>query len=101
MTPFSSWLLKRAPMMSSSLKTRSRSSLRLNPLKISTTACAKPAHPRRRRAASMPNNEVELDMDDTLQIIRLVDALEDLDDVQAVYSTLSISDEVMAHLEAA
>jgi len=49
----------------------------------------------------LPNNEVELGMDETLQIIRLVDALEELDDVQAVYSTLSISDEVMAHLEAA
>ena len=40
-------------------------------------------------------------MDETLQVIRMVEALEDLDDVQAVYSTLSISDEVMAHLEAA
>ena len=49
----------------------------------------------------LPNNDVELGMDETLQVIRMVEALEDLDDVQAVYSTLAISDEVMAHLEAA
>jgi len=48
-----------------------------------------------------PNNEVELPTDDSLQVLRLVEALEELDDVQDVYTTLSISDEVMAQLEAA
>jgi len=48
-----------------------------------------------------PNNEVELPTDDSLQVLRLVEALEELDDVQDVYMTLSISDEVMAQLEAA
>lgn len=45
------------------------------------------------------NNETELDKDDTLQVMRVIESLEDLDDVQAVYSTLSISDEVLAELE--
>ncbi len=49
----------------------------------------------------MPNNETELDVNDTLQVIRLVEALEDLDDVQDVFSTLSISVEALAQLEAA
>ena len=49
----------------------------------------------------IPNNEVELSPDLTVQVIRVIEALEELDDVQAVYSTLSISDEVMAHLEEA
>ncbi len=48
-----------------------------------------------------PNNEVELPTDQSLQVLRLVEALEELDDVQDVYTTLSITDEVMAQLEAA
>jgi YebC/PmpR family DNA-binding regulatory protein len=48
-----------------------------------------------------PNNEVELDTDESIQVYKVVENLEELDDVQAVYSTLSISDEVMAQLEAA
>lgn len=49
----------------------------------------------------IPNNETELPADQSLQVIRLVEALEELDDVQSVYSTLSISDEVLAQLEEA
>ena len=48
-----------------------------------------------------PNNEVELSPDESLQVYKVIDALEELDDVQDVFSTLSISDEVMAQLEAA
>jgi transcriptional/translational regulatory protein YebC/TACO1 len=33
--------------------------------------------------------------------MRVVEALEDLDDVQAVYSTLSLSDDVLTQLEEA
>lgn len=47
-----------------------------------------------------PNNETELSNEDTLQVLRLVEALEDLDDVQSVYHTLSISEAVLAQLEA-
>ena len=49
----------------------------------------------------LPNMETELDPEATMQVFRVVDALEDLDDVQAVYSTLGISDEVMVQLQAA
>ena len=49
----------------------------------------------------IPNNEVELSPEDTVQVLRVIEALEELDDVHTVYSTLSISDEAMAQLEAA
>ena len=39
--------------------------------------------------------------EDTLKVMNLINALEDLDDVQQVYSNLDISDEVMARFEAA
>jgi YebC/PmpR family DNA-binding regulatory protein len=58
-------------------------------------------HPEEAELRMFPNNDVELGTDESLQILRLVEALEDLDDVQGVYSTLSITDEVMAQLEAA
>jgi YebC/PmpR family DNA-binding regulatory protein len=58
-------------------------------------------HPEEAELRMFPNNEVELPTDESLQVLRLVEALEELDDVQDVYTTLSISDEVMAQLEAA
>jgi len=48
-----------------------------------------------------PTNETELEDDETVQVLKMVEALEELDDVQSVYSNLSISDSVMAQLEAA
>ncbi|ALA67322.1 YebC/PmpR family DNA-binding transcriptional regulator [Corynebacterium lactis] len=48
------------------------------------------------RASTM----VELDAEGARKFLRLVDALEDSDDVQNVYSNASISDEVMAELDA-
>ena len=48
-----------------------------------------------------PNNEMELSLDDTLSVLRVIDQLEELDDVQDVFTTLSISDEAMAQLEEA
>jgi transcriptional/translational regulatory protein YebC/TACO1 len=44
--------------------------------------------------------EMELSKDDTLSVLRAVDSLEELDDVQNVYHNLKISDEAMAALEA-
>ncbi|HIG65993.1 MAG TPA: YebC/PmpR family DNA-binding transcriptional regulator [Methyloprofundus sp.] len=43
----------------------------------------------------------QLDANDAEKILRLVDVLEDLDDVQSVYSNADISEEVMAKLEEA
>ena len=44
--------------------------------------------------------EVELDKDKTLSIMRTIEALEDSDDVQNVYTNLKISDEAIASMEA-
>jgi len=41
-----------------------------------------------------------LDRDDAEKLLRLVDALEDLDDVQEVYTNAEISDEIMEALDA-
>ncbi|WP_372719397.1 YebC/PmpR family DNA-binding transcriptional regulator [Immundisolibacter sp.] len=45
-----------------------------------------------------PVTGVELDMEQTLQVVKLLDALEDLDDVQQVYSNAEFSDEALATL---
>jgi transcriptional/translational regulatory protein YebC/TACO1 len=47
----------------------------------------------------LPNTEIELGVEDTLQVIRTIESLEELDDVQNVYSNLKISEEAMAALE--
>ena len=48
-----------------------------------------------------PKQEMELSPEDTLQVLRALETIEDLDDVQNVYSNLRVSDEVLATLEAA
>lgn len=48
----------------------------------------------------IPKTTLVLDEKGTLSNMSLIDALEDLDDVQQVYSNLEISDEVMAAYEA-
>jgi YebC/PmpR family DNA-binding regulatory protein len=49
----------------------------------------------------IPKSMVELDKKVTIQNMRLIDALEELDDVRQVYSNLEIGDEAMAAYEAA
>ena len=44
--------------------------------------------------------DVELDVDDTLSVLRVVESLEELDDIQSVFHNLKISDEALAALEA-
>ncbi|MBE7700920.1 YebC/PmpR family DNA-binding transcriptional regulator [Oerskovia sp. Sa1BUA8] len=46
-----------------------------------------------------PSMEVEVDAEGARKILRLIDALEDSDDVQNVYANFDASDEVMAELE--
>lgn len=43
-----------------------------------------------------PNNPIELEQDDALQVMNLVEKLEELDDVQNVFSSLTITDEALA-----
>ena len=47
----------------------------------------------------IPNTEMELSVDDTLQVMRTIENLEELDDVQSVYSNMKISEEAMAAIE--
>ena len=49
----------------------------------------------------IPNQEIELAMDETVKVMKIIEALEDLDDVQNVYSNLSITDDALAELEVA
>jgi YebC/PmpR family DNA-binding regulatory protein len=44
--------------------------------------------------------ELELGVDETLQVLRVVEAIEDLDDVQNAYHNLKLSEEALAALEA-
>ena len=48
----------------------------------------------------VPNQELELGIEDTLKVMKVIEALEELDDVQNVYSNLDISDEILAKMEA-
>ncbi len=45
--------------------------------------------------------ELELDTEATLSVLRLIDAIEELDDVQNVYHNVKISEDALAALEAA
>jgi len=49
----------------------------------------------------IPKTAMQLAEKQTLQVMGIIDALEELDDVQQVYSNLDISDEVMTRYEAA
>jgi YebC/PmpR family DNA-binding regulatory protein len=48
----------------------------------------------------MPTMQVQLDEEGARKIFRLIDALEDSDDVQNVYANFDVSDEIMAALDA-
>jgi YebC/PmpR family DNA-binding regulatory protein len=51
--------------------------------------------------AMIPKTTMQLSEKETLQVMGIIDELEELDDVQQVYSNLDISDEVMIKYEAA
>jgi YebC/PmpR family DNA-binding regulatory protein len=48
-----------------------------------------------------PNQRLQLDPDATVQVLRLIEQLEELDDVQSVYSNVEISDAAVDAMEAA
>ena len=50
-------------------------------------------------AQFVPATQVEVDVEGARKILRLIDALEDSDDVQEVFANFDASDEVMAELE--
>jgi YebC/PmpR family DNA-binding regulatory protein len=51
-------------------------------------------------ASFIPSVTVELDIDAARKVLRLIDALEDSDDVQNVYANFDVSDEIMEELDA-
>ena len=51
-------------------------------------------------ASFVPSMNVELDADNAGKVFRLVEALEDLDDVQNVFGNFDVSDDVLATLDA-
>jgi YebC/PmpR family DNA-binding regulatory protein len=48
----------------------------------------------------LPSVQIELDEDGARKVMRLIDALEDNDDVQNVFANFDVSDEVMAAIDA-
>lgn len=50
-------------------------------------------------ASFLPSMQIELDREGATKVLRLVDALEDLDDVQNIFANFDISEEIMAALE--
>lgn len=48
-----------------------------------------------------PKQEMELNAEDAVQVLKTIEAIEDLDDVQNVYYNLRVSDEALAALEGA
>jgi YebC/PmpR family DNA-binding regulatory protein len=51
-------------------------------------------------ASFLPSMTVALDTEGARKVFRLIDALEDCDDVQNVYSNFDVSDDIMAELDA-
>jgi YebC/PmpR family DNA-binding regulatory protein len=49
----------------------------------------------------LPNTLIQLPPDKTLQVMRLIETIEELDDVQKVFSNLDVTDEAVELLEAA
>ena len=50
-------------------------------------------------ASFVPSMQVELDAEGATKVFKLIDALEDLDDVQNVFANFDVSDDVLAELE--
>jgi YebC/PmpR family DNA-binding regulatory protein len=58
-------------------------------------------HPVTAEISMIPTTQSQLSPEDTKQVMGVIEALEELDDVQQVYSNLEITDELLAHMEAA
>jgi YebC/PmpR family DNA-binding regulatory protein len=49
-------------------------------------------------AAFLPSSEIDLDEDQARKVFKMIDALEDSDDVQDVYANYNVSDDIMEKL---
>ena len=65
---------------------------------VKETMVAAGHEPENAEITMQPSTTVDLNLEDAEKVLRLVDALEDLDDVQNVYSNADISEEIMAQL---
>ena len=69
-------------------------------INIKESMLAASLEPENAEIVQKADNEVNVELSDAEKIIRLIDMLEDLDDVQEVYSNADFSEEVMAQLNA-
>jgi len=67
---------------------------------ISNRLLAKDIHPEDAGLRMIPNQEIELEVNETVSVLKLIESLEELDDVQNVFTNLRITDEAVAALEA-
>ena len=58
-------------------------------------------HPEEAGLRMIPKQEIDLDVESTLKFLRMVEAIEEMDDVQDVFHNVKVSDEALAALEAA
>jgi transcriptional/translational regulatory protein YebC/TACO1 len=68
--------------------------------KIGDALHAKKVTPEESGLRLIAKQELDLPVDATLSVLRIVEALEELDDVQDVYHNVTLSDEALAALEA-
>lgn len=68
---------------------------------ISTALAAAKIVPEEAGLRMVPTNEVDLPDDQTLQVLKLVEILEEMDDVQNVFHNMRVPDSVWAQLEEA
>lgn len=68
-------------------------------LSVKEALVAKGYNAEQSEVAMVASTKAELDLDGAERILRLIDVLEDLDDVQNVFTNADISDEVMAQLD--
>jgi transcriptional/translational regulatory protein YebC/TACO1 len=89
-----------APKRSTTTATPSRSSRRPRTCHRAQGASGRGIDYDSAEASFVPNLQVPLDLDGAKRMIRVIDALEDSDDVQNVFANGDISDEVLAQLDA-
>jgi transcriptional/translational regulatory protein YebC/TACO1 len=68
---------------------------------ISDALTARKLRPEDAGLRLVPIHEIELDPETTVKVMRVIETLEELDDVQNIYSNLAISDEALLELETA
>jgi len=81
-----------------SQRVASASVLRLSRERMRSCVVRAGFEPEQADVTMQPSTSVDLELDDAQKVVRLVDMLEDLDDVQKVYTNADFSDEVMAQL---